>query len=701
MKILTGFKSLLQVKKNSISIYILLLVLATIFSFIIFSPSIPKNIQLQIGDIAKETIASPKFIEFQTKKDINLTNQQKKNIEQNIGTIYSIDKKITKSIYSNINAFILDLNSSDKIKLYMTQIITEEEFSFLKKLKKEEFNLFSNSILTATKNLLNKGIYDKNLTTLSTDLNTNIVIANQKAKQIAIKTIMFYLKPNITSNESQRLALLDQAKNSIKKITTTIKKGEPIIYQNDVVTAEHIEIFKALQMYDKKTNTTQFFGIFILCICSLIILERFIYFFSNSFYSFKYIALVMLIILILISISRFLLLIELIPEYLALYCLVPISISAMLLSFLVTSKISIISGTFIALFTSLIFSTSYEAFIFLFLSNCITTFIIFNSYKRSDVIVCGYIIGIFNVLVIVGLGLFIKESSYMWYVLNSIFGFSNGIVSSMITLAILPYFESLFRITTNQTLLELSNLNHPALKRLMLNAPGTYQHSLMVSNLAEAAAEAIQANTILCRVGSYFHDIGKLKRPIFFSENQFSESNPHETLSPRISKLIIISHVKDGVEMAKKYKLPKVIQDIIEQHHGTALLSIFYTHAKADEGDNISSDDEFRYSGPKPQTKEAGIIMLADSVEAATRSLEKPNPQKIQNIIDKVFKSKLDDQQLSDCPLSLNEIYMIKSSFLYLFKGMYHSRVDYDSELKSFEKLNKSKTEPKNSSSEN
>ena len=701
MKILTGFKSLLQVKKNSISIYILLLVLATIFSFIIFSPSIPKNIQLQIGDIAKETIASPKFIEFQTKKDINLTNQQKKNIEQNIGTIYSIDKKITKSIYSNINAFILDLNSSDKIKLYMTQIITEEEFSFLKKLKKEEFNLFSNSILTATKNLLNKGIYNKNLTTLSTDLNTNIVIANQKAKQIAIKTIMFYLKPNITSNESQRLALLDQAKNSIKKITTTIKKGEPIIYQNDVVTAEHIEIFKALQMYDKKTNTTQFFGIFILCICSLIILERFIYFFSNSFYSFKYIALVMLIILILISISRFLLLIELIPEYLALYCLVPISISAMLLSFLVTSKISIISGTFIALFTSLIFSTSYEAFIFLFLSNCITTFIIFNSYKRSDVIVCGYIIGIFNVLVIVGLGLFIKESSYMWYVLNSIFGFSNGIVSSMITLAILPYFESLFRITTNQTLLELSNLNHPALKRLMLNAPGTYQHSLMVSNLAEAAAEAIQANTILCRVGSYFHDIGKLKRPIFFSENQFSESNPHETLSPRISKLIIISHVKDGVEMAKKYKLPKVIQDIIEQHHGTALLSIFYTHAKADEGDNISSDDEFRYSGPKPQTKEAGIIMLADSVEAATRSLEKPNPQKIQNIIDKVFKSKLDDQQLSDCPLSLNEIYMIKSSFLYLFKGMYHSRVDYDSELKSFEKLNKSKTEPKNSSSEN
>ncbi len=691
MKILTGFKSLIQNKKDNILIYVFLAIVTSIFSLIIFSPSIPQNITLQIGDMAQETIASPKLLEFQTKKDITLTNQQQKNIEQNIGKIYSINPKITKNIRNNINSFFSDLIMSETIKFYMKQIITAEEYTHLKSLTKEDLKKLKQALLIATNSILEKGIYETHLPSITNELNKQVDYNYTEAKKAGIKVIKFYIKPNIINNENQRLALLNQAKNSIKKVTTTIKKGEPIIYQNDIVNSYHIEIFKALQMYNKKTNLTQYFGIFILCFCALIILERFIYCFSNSFYSFKYISLVMLILLILILISRSLITLEFIPNHLSIYILVPISISAMLLSFLVTSKISIICGTFISLFASLIFSTSYEAFIFLFLSNCITTFIIFNSYKRSDVIVCGYIIGLFNVIIILGIGLFTKEASYMWYSINSIFGFLNGIISSMITLAILPYFESIFKITTNQTLLELSNLNHPILKRLMLNAPGTYQHSLMVSNLAEAAAETIQANTILCRVGSYFHDIGKLKRPIFFSENQFSESNPHDTLSPRISKLIIISHVKDGVELSKKHKLPKVLQDIIEQHHGTSLLSIFYSHAKADEGNNISTDDEFRYLGPKPQTKEAGIIMLADSVEAATKSLEKPNPQKIQNIIDKVFKSKLDDLQLSECPLSLNEIYMIKSSFLYLFKGMYHNRVDYSSELKSFENSTKQK----------
>ena len=667
------------------------MLITIIFTGIIFSPLIPKNITLKIGDVANETITSPKFLEFQTSNDKDLTIKQRENIESNIGKIYSINPNISNNIEKNINLFFKDISSSSKMKFYMKQIISKDEYNYLSSLEKPKLDNLNKILIINTKQLLDKGVYEIHLPNISNTLTQQVNYPDEKAKNIGISIVKFYIKPNIILNESQRNALLKQAKNTIKKISTVIKKGEPIIYQNEIVNEFHIEVFKALQIYNKKTNIVQYFGIFILSLIAVIVLERFIYYFSNNYYSFKYISLVMLILLILVTISRLLLKIEFIPDNFSFYLLVPISISAMLLSFLVTSKISIICGTFIALFSSLIFSSSYEAFIFLFLSNCLTTFVIFNSFKRSDIIICGYIIGLFNVIIVIGIGLFTQQNSYMWFSMSSIFAFSNGILSSMITLAILPYFESLFKITTNQTLLELSNLNHPVLKRLMLNAPGTYQHSLMVSNLAEAAAETINANTILCRVGSYFHDIGKLKRPIFYTENQFSESNPHETLSPRISKLIIISHVKDGVELSKKYKLPKVIQDIIEQHHGTSLLSVFYSYAKADEGSNISTDDEFHYPGPKPLSKEAGIIMLADSVEAATRSLEKPNPQKIQNIIDKVFKSKIDDLQLSDCPLSLNEIYMIKSSFLYLFKGMYHNRVDYSSELKSFENQTKQK----------
>ena len=369
---------------------------------------------------------------------------------------------------------------------------------------------------------------------------------------------------------------------------------------------------------------------------------------------------------------------------------------AMLLTLLISSQIAFISGVFVSIFASIIFEYKFESFLFLFISNTITTMYISKSSKRSDLIVIGYLIGFFNILMIIGINFFFSDYTLSEIGLHGIFGFCIGIVSSMLSLAILPYFESLFKITTNQTLLELSNLNHPLMKRLLIDAPGTYQHSLMVANLSEAAAEAIKCNTILCRVGSYFHDIGKLKRPSFFSENQFSQENPHNALSPRISKLIILSHVKEGTDLAKKYKLPNIIKNIIQEHHGTSLLSIFYTQELANDSVSKPIDTDFRYTGPKPQSKESGIIMLADSVEAATRSLSKPSINKIESIIEKIFKDKIEDAQLSDCPLSLNEIFIIKSTFLYLFQGMYHKRVDYDSEIKKLESLKNESDSEKN-----
>ena len=262
----------------------------------------------------------------------------------------------------------------------------------------------------------------------------------------------------------------------------------------------------------------------------------------------------------------------------------------------------------------------------------------------------------------------------------------------MLCMAFLPYFEQLFKITTQQTLLELSNLNHPLLKKLMLRALGTYQHSLMVANLAEAAAEEISANPILCRVGAYYHDIGKIKRRAFFSENQFTDENPHENIAPKMSQIIIANHIKDGIELAIRYKLPPAIKNIIEQHHGTSVISFFYEKAvlAKDQNDSDPLKDDFRYPGPKPNFKESGILMLADSVEAAVRSLIKPNLTKIENLLDTIFNDKIKDKQLSECPLTLSEIEVIKATFLTVFKGIYHNRVNYQEELEALSKTKQS-----------
>jgi putative nucleotidyltransferase with HDIG domain len=268
----------------------------------------------------------------------------------------------------------------------------------------------------------------------------------------------------------------------------------------------------------------------------------------------------------------------------------------------------------------------------------------------------------------------------------------NGIVTAMVVGGALPILEHLFQITTDISWLEASDLNHPLLRRLTLEAPGTYHHSLVVANLAESAAEAIGANATLCRVCSYFHDIGKLVKPEYFTENMSFERNPHDDLAPTMSALIIIAHVKEGVDLALKYKLNQRIIDIIQEHHGTSLVYYFYKRALQQAEDaraggkimKMREDDipevreeSFRYPGPKPQTKESAIISLADMVEGASRSLEKPTPQKIEQFIAELIDQRVADHQLDECELTLGELKTIAERFRFTLTTMLHTRIAY------------------------
>jgi putative nucleotidyltransferase with HDIG domain len=276
--------------------------------------------------------------------------------------------------------------------------------------------------------------------------------------------------------------------------------------------------------------------------------------------------------------------------------------------------------------------------------------------------------------------------------IQSALAVGNGILTATIVGGILPILENLFKITTDISWLEASDLNHPLLRRMTIEAPGTYHHSLVVANLAESAAEAIGANATLCRVCSYFHDVGKLIKPDYYTENMNFERNPHDDLAPTMSALIIIAHVKEGIDLALKHGLSRQIIDIIQQHHGTSLVYYFYKRALQQQDDartggkimNLREGDvpevreeTFRYSGPKPQTKESAIISLADMVESASRSLEKPTPQKIEQLVTELIGQRIADGQLVECDLTLADLNTIAERFRFTLMTMLHTRIAY------------------------
>ena len=292
---------------------------------------------------------------------------------------------------------------------------------------------------------------------------------------------------------------------------------------------------------------------------------------------------------------------------------------------------------------------------------------------RGAILAAGLLVAFVQVV-----GFFLVEpltSDVVGYVLRPLA--VNGFTAGLVVMVSLKVFESLFGEVTNFTLLELSDSSQPLLKRMVVEAPGTYHHSLIVSNLAETAADAIGANALLVRVGAYYHDIGKMVKPEYFTENQIVMGNKHDQLEPSMSRLVILNHVKEGVELAQKHRLNQKIIDFIPQHHGTSLIHYFYQKALAESETEDVGEQDYRYPGPKPQTKETAIVLLADSVEGATRALDEHTPQKIEDVVRKIINNKFIDGQLDECNLTLREIDTIASIFMRVLSAMYHSRVKY------------------------
>ena len=300
-------------------------------------------------------------------------------------------------------------------------------------------------------------------------------------------------------------------------------------------------------------------------------------------------------------------------------------------------------------------------------------------HNRWDLFRMGLFLGLINMAAILAFQMMRGRLIHWETLINFCFGFAGGIVAGIIAIGFSPLVEKIFGYTTDMKLLERANMDQVLLRELMIQAPGTYHHSIIVGNMVEAAAEGIGTNALLARVSAYYHDIGKIQKPLYFIENQTGYENKHEKLAPSMSALILIAHVKDGVEMALQHKLEPPIVDIISQHHGTGLISFFYQKAldlKGGDASQVSMDD-FRYPGPKPQTREAGLVLLADSIEAASRTLVDPTPARIQGLIQRIIQHAFSDGQLDECDLTLKDLSLIAASFNQILNGIFHHRIEY------------------------
>lgn len=373
----------------------------------------------------------------------------------------------------------------------------------------------------------------------------------------------------------------------------------------------------------------------------------------------------------------FIKIIAIIPN--ASFYIAPIACNSILLSILLNPQIAIISGLILSLLVSFVNNLNFIYFLILGSGSICAAYICRKVNKRADITRASlYIIAVhLSCLLIISL---FSQTEVRDFLVNSLWLIGNGFLSVILALGLLPFLESFFHRASNIKLLELSNFDHPLLKRLATQAPGTYQHSVIVSSLAENATQSIGGNIILARVGGYYHDIGKLIKPEYFIENQiFSKKDVHQNLSPTMSRLIISSHVKEGVRLAREANFDSLIIDIIEQHHGTSLIHYFYSKAilKAKKKNVEINEEQFRYPGPKPQTKEAGIIMLADALEASTRSANVLSYEKIKELVDDVIEDKFRDGQLDECRLTFKELSKIRNSFIYSLASIFHSRIEY------------------------
>lgn len=572
--------------------------------------------------------------------------------------------------------------------------ISEETFIKIPRLTSEDINEMKPVAADIVARLTTDQIVDAQTARAKV---AEMVSTSPLSKRISREVVQELARLAITANkyydeEATKTAKVDARENTP---TVFIKQGDVLVQKGEKITQEMYTLLEKNGLLKDEVNYWPQFGLLVLS--ALLGFGLIMYIRQTEGVSrFKYnnSQFIMLLLIILITIASMHIINAVQNEqrpyigYLA-----PIATGAMLISLLIDLSLAYICSIFFSILASVILNVNqgqmfdFQFGLFALVISFASIFAIHRASQRSTLLKAGIMICLFGSSSVFAMILINNngwtESSTLYAIGFAIAG---GLLTTILVIGLMPFFEVTFGILSALKLIELSNPNHPLLRKLLIETPGTYHHSVMVGNLSEAAAEAIGANGLLCRVGSYYHDIGKTKRPSYFIENQNNIENPHDFIDPKLSKSIIIAHARDGAEMQKDYKLPKPIRDIAEQHHGTTFLHFFYHKAlKLAEEQGMEPDfteADFRYPGPKAQSKEAAVVGIADSVEAAVRSLRKPTVEQVETMIEKIIKSRLDDHQFNECDLTMRELDIIAQTLKETVMGIFHSRIEYPEEIK-------------------
>jgi len=649
---------------------------AYFLSFYSYSAALPK---LEVGNVAPENIIAPKTITY---TDINKTNDLKQTVADSTQSIYKFSPQKQTEVLNNFDSLfskienIIPSESTEKEKLTQVTLLLDGREDLAKTILKS-----SKDSITAMETLLSNTalslfINGVRSDTLDQALNTGV----QKIKQpkltndeqvIAIYVFKQFMQPNLIYDSDATEKAKEDAIRAVPPVKVTISQGSIVINKGDIITQDDIDILNTLGIIrgpDFWRNILLFFivtlGFILVSIVSLKKLSQ------GKDFSFAKKVLELLIVLLITYVTLYL------TKNIS-YYLIPLPLFAMIIfefSDFSTMLVLTVSLSFIVAF-------SIDVPSFTLISMLVAVILNIYALKKTNKILSFIYAGVLG-------GIFFGISSFAYSIVtkeilstsaaNFLYSFTNFFVSAIASIGIVFMMEHLFNEITIMRLLELSDTNNQLMKELLIKAPGTYQHSMLVANIASNAAEAIGADSLLTKVGAFYHDVGKMTHPYFFTENQSGIPNIHNTLSPNLSKSVIINHVKDGVAIAKSFRLPKEIIDFIETHHGKTVVTYFYHKAK--EVDPSISKDDYRYPGPLPQTKETAILFFADAVEAASHSIEDVDFRKIEELINTIVDERVKDGQLDESAITFMELKIIKDALVKSLVSIYHKREKYPNE---------------------
>lgn len=721
-------------KYSAVSRYALFLLLGLVFYFSLSSDLLPKKYDIKEGTRSAKEITAPKQI-----PDTNAKLKAQEEAAENVTNRYAIipmrAENLVTLLLDRIDRLNQDdtISQSDKTTIYREEIprrandfilnfvaasskagtYSEHLLAEMQSVIKDQAYAIPEETYIKIPRLTSQDIIEMKpvardiVTKLMNDQITDAQTARAKvAEQVSVSSlsqrtarevVQELVRLVITSNKFYDEDATKEAKVQARQNTPDvfIEQGDVLVAKNQEITPELYALLDENGLLSKEVNYWPQFGLLLLSVLLSFGLMTFIRY-NGGTSGFKYnnsqllmLVLVFIITIIMMKLAAFLQ--TDVRTYIGF--LAPVAIGAMLISMLLDMTLAYFCSILFSVLASIILNVQQNTvfdFTFGFFALIVSYVAIFSTHRagqRSTLLKGGIMVSLFGcvtVAILTMLGGGVWNETQTLYSIG--FAFASGLLTAVLVIGLMPFFEATFGILSALKLVELSNPNHPLLRKLLTETPGTYHHSVMVGNLSEAAAEAIGADGLLCRVGSYYHDIGKTKRPFYFIENQNNMENPHDSIEPKLSKSIIVAHARDGVEMQKEYKLPKPIRDIAEQHHGTTFLHYFYHKAlKLAEEKGVEPDfteEDFRYPGPKAQSKESAVVGIADSVEAAVRSLRKPTVVQVETMIEKIIKSRLDDHQFDECDLTIKELDIIARTLKETVMGIFHSRIEYPEDVR-------------------